>query len=135
MPETVIREVAGQVDPAAKWIYSYPRLAAKRVAVGALSAVKVGKSEGGMSQTTLQKPFVLPLPTWRPLKRVVGAPRFELGTSWSRTKRATRLRYAPTRAVVSGKCLVVSAEDERQHETSHWQLTTSHCIFGRDGQI
>ena len=47
MPETVIREVAGQVDPAAKWIYSYPRLAAKRVAVGALSAVKVGKSEEG----------------------------------------------------------------------------------------
>ena len=27
---------------------------------------------------------------------MVGAPRFELGTSWSRTKRATRLRYAPT---------------------------------------
>ena len=26
---------------------------------------------------------------------MVGAPRFELGTSWSRTKRATRLRYAP----------------------------------------
>jgi hypothetical protein len=26
----------------------------------------------------------------------IGAPRFELGTSWSRTKRATRLRYAPT---------------------------------------
>ena len=32
---------------------------------------------------------------------MVGAPRFELGTSWSRTKRATRLRYAPTRAMVS----------------------------------
>ena len=29
------------------------------------------------------------------LKEMVGAPRFELGTSWSRTKRATRLRYAP----------------------------------------
>ena len=26
---------------------------------------------------------------------MVGAPRFELGTSWSRTKRATRLRHAP----------------------------------------
>ena len=30
-------------------------------------------------------------------EKVVGAPRFELGTSWSRTKRATRLRYAPTK--------------------------------------
>ena len=28
-------------------------------------------------------------------RKLVGAPRFELGTSWSRTKRATRLRYAP----------------------------------------
>ena len=28
-------------------------------------------------------------------RKMVGAPRFELGTSWSRTKRATRLRYAP----------------------------------------
>ena len=28
--------------------------------------------------------------------RMVGAPRFELGTSCSRSKRATRLRYAPT---------------------------------------
>ena len=30
---------------------------------------------------------------------MVGAPRFELGTSWSRTKRATRLRYAPEKQV------------------------------------
>ena len=30
-------------------------------------------------------------------RKMVGAPRFELGTSWSRTKRATRLRYAPIR--------------------------------------
>ena len=47
------------------------------------------------SQTTPQKPFSLLLEKWRLLKGVVGAPRFELGTSWSRTKRATRLRYAP----------------------------------------
>ncbi len=31
-----------------------------------------------------------------PREVVVGAGRFELPTSWSRTKRATRLRYAPT---------------------------------------
>src|SRR5690349_10924484 len=36
---------------------------------------------------------------------MVGAPRFELGTSWSRTKRATRLRHAPKRQspVASGQ--------------------------------
>jgi hypothetical protein len=28
--------------------------------------------------------------------KVVGAVRFELTTSWTRTKRATSLRYAPT---------------------------------------
>ena len=35
-------------------------------------------------------------------EEMVGAPRFELGTSWSRTKRATRLRYAPLRTVAVG---------------------------------
>ena len=30
------------------------------------------------------------------LKRLVGAPRFELGTSCAQGRRATRLRYAPT---------------------------------------
>ena len=44
----------------------------------------------------------------RYLEKMVGAPRFELGTSWSRTKRATRLRYAPTKAAVSGQWLVAS---------------------------
>ena len=34
-------------------------------------------------------------------EEMVGAPRFELGTSCSRSKRATRLRYAPTRKVMS----------------------------------
>ena len=94
------RELAGHVDPAMVQIYSHLRLAAKRVAV---AAVKAGQSEGGVtSQTTSQKPFpALPL-KWKLLKKMVGAPRFELGTSWSRTKRATRLRYAPTKTVTSG---------------------------------
>ncbi len=39
-----------------------------------------------MSQTTSQKPFPLLLLKWKLLKRMVGAPRFELGTSWSRNK-------------------------------------------------
>ena len=34
----------------------------------------------------------------KPFRKAVGAPRFELGTSWSRTKRATRLRYAPEKS-------------------------------------
>src|SRR5579872_2179000 len=38
---------------------------------------------------------------------MVGAPRFELGTSWSRTKRATRLRYAPTRLVLGTRSWVL----------------------------
>ena len=29
-------------------------------------------------------------------KQMVGERRFELPTSWSRTKRATKLRYSPT---------------------------------------
>ena len=33
---------------------------------------------------------------WGCGEKLVGARRFELRTSWSRTKRATRLRYAPT---------------------------------------
>ncbi len=35
-------------------------------------------------------------------REVVGAPRFELGTSCSRSKRATRLRYAPTKEGIGG---------------------------------
>ena len=47
MPEAVIRELAGHVDPQMMRIYSHPRLAAKRLAVEALATVKTGQSEGG----------------------------------------------------------------------------------------
>ena len=47
VPESVIRELAGHVDPAMMRIYSHPRLAAKRTAVEALATVKSGQSEGG----------------------------------------------------------------------------------------
>ena len=59
---------------------------------------------------------------------MVGAPRFELGTSWSRTKRATRLRYAPIKQV-SGVRFQVSVEIH--------PLTpeTGNQNSGRDGQI
>jgi integrase len=47
VPEGVIRELAGHVDPQMMRIYSHPRLAAKRLAVEALATVKTGQSEGG----------------------------------------------------------------------------------------
>ena len=54
VPEGVIRELAGHVDPQMMRIYSHPRLAAKRVAVEALATVRqaapatqTGQSEGG----------------------------------------------------------------------------------------
>ena len=80
-----------------------------------------------MSQTTSQKRFPLLLAKWKLLKRMVGAPRFELGTSWSRTKRATRLRYAPIKAVISDKWSVASHEDEQRLDklaTRHLSLAT-----------
>jgi integrase len=40
IPEVVIREVAGHIDPAMTRHYSHPRLAARRAAVGALSTVR-----------------------------------------------------------------------------------------------
>ena len=36
------------------------------------------------------------------IKKMVGAGRFELPASWSRTKRATRLRYAPPDIIIGG---------------------------------
>ena len=41
VPESVIRELAGHVDPEMMRIYSHPRLAARRAAVAVLSTVKV----------------------------------------------------------------------------------------------
>ena len=45
---------------------------------------------------------------------LVGAPRFELGTSWSRTKRATRLRYAPEKRAHRERVTGYSREDRHQ---------------------
>ena len=42
VPESVIRELAGHVDPAMMRIYSHPRIAARRAAVETLCPVKVG---------------------------------------------------------------------------------------------
>ena len=41
IPEGVIREVAGHVDPAMTRHYSHPRLAARRAAAEVLSTVKL----------------------------------------------------------------------------------------------
>lgn len=59
MPEGVVREIAGHVDPAMTRYYSDPRLAARRLAVEALNrakpaAVVVGRSPSQtMSQSSL----------------------------------------------------------------------------------
>jgi len=47
IPEGVIREVAGHVDPAMTAHYSHPRLAARRLAVQALMTLPAQPSEGG----------------------------------------------------------------------------------------
>jgi integrase len=47
VPEGVIREVAGHVDPAMTRHYSHPRLAARRAAVEVLGTLKTGQLEGG----------------------------------------------------------------------------------------
>jgi len=47
VPESVIRELAGHVDPAMMRIYSHPRLAARRAAVETLSVVGTGQAGGG----------------------------------------------------------------------------------------
>lgn len=46
VPEGVIREVAGHVDPEMTKLYSHPRLAARRAAVAVLSSIKPANSEG-----------------------------------------------------------------------------------------
>lgn len=62
VPEGVIRELVGHVDPAMTRHYSHPRMAAKRAAVEVLSAVTASPQstlpEGVTSQTTSQKRFL-----------------------------------------------------------------------------
>ncbi len=47
VPEAVIRELAGHVDPTMMRVHSHPRLAARRVAVEALATVKTPLPDGG----------------------------------------------------------------------------------------
>lgn len=47
VPEGVIREVAGHIDPNMTRHYSHPRIAARRAAVEALMTAKLGQFEGG----------------------------------------------------------------------------------------
>jgi len=47
VPEGVIREVAGHVDPAMTRHYSHPRLAARRAAVETLMVAKTDQFPGG----------------------------------------------------------------------------------------
>lgn len=55
VPEGVIREVAGHVDPAMPRHYSHPRIAAPRAAVEALMTAKTGQFEGGYDTNHVTK--------------------------------------------------------------------------------
>jgi integrase len=76
VPEGVIREVAGHVDPAMTRWYSHPRLAAKRAAVEAISGVVT-------TQSTTQKALPEDLAEPKLLKEVARLGRFERPTSGS----------------------------------------------------
>jgi integrase len=55
VPEGVIREVAGHVDPAMTRLYSHPRVAARRAAVETLMTAKTGQFEGGYDTNHVTK--------------------------------------------------------------------------------
>jgi hypothetical protein len=64
IPEGVIREVAGHVDPAMTRWYSHPRLAAKRLAVEALSGGKSGSNDGILAESYVTKHVTKALPAF-----------------------------------------------------------------------
>lgn len=55
VPESVIRELAGHVDPQMMRIYSHPRVAARRAAVEALATVKTRQFEAGYGTNHVTK--------------------------------------------------------------------------------
>jgi integrase len=64
VPEGVIREVAGHVDPAMTRHYSHPRIAARRAAVEALMTARAGQPEVGYVTTHVTKQ--LSASNWNP---------------------------------------------------------------------
>ncbi len=95
MPEGVIRELAGHVDPAMTRWYSHPRLAAKRAAVEALSAepalplepVKRGGSGGSYDTNHDTNQPSEPVPSPEVIEKVGGR-------GWIRTTDLTLIRGA-----------------------------------------
>jgi integrase len=55
VPESVIRELAGHIDPAMTRHYSHPRMAARRAAVETLGTVKPAAFEGGYGTNHVTK--------------------------------------------------------------------------------
>jgi len=62
VPESVIRELAGHVDPAMMRVYSHPRLAARRAAVQTLGMVKPGQDGGQLQGGYVTKRVTKQLP-------------------------------------------------------------------------
>ncbi len=71
VPEGVIREVAGHVDPAMTRHYSHPRLRARRAAVEVLITAKPARLDGVMAQSTSQNSFRGGLELAKPLRELV----------------------------------------------------------------
>ena len=53
--------------------------------------------------------------------KMVGAPGFEPGASASRTRRATRLRYAPPESIIGGFCLTCKLDYEILRFDNGWR--------------
>ena len=70
VPESVIRELAGHVDPAMMRIYSHPRLAARRAAVETLAAVKVGQFRVGYGTNYVTKQLPREFVKSQPIEKI-----------------------------------------------------------------
>jgi integrase len=70
VPESVIRELAGHVDPAMMRIYSHPRLAARRAAVETLAAVKVGQFRVGYGTNHVTKQLPAGFAESQPIEKI-----------------------------------------------------------------
>ena len=70
VPESVIRELAGHVDPDMMRIYSHPRMAARRAAVETLSVVQTGQFEGGYVTNHVTKGLPAPAEETQVVERI-----------------------------------------------------------------
>jgi integrase len=104
IPEGVIREIAGHIDPAMTRHYCHPCLAARRAAVNVLSTVRPSQNQaqfqGVTSQTPPQSSFKRVLESRKFLNDMVRLAGFEAATCRSGGNRSIHLSYKRTRGRV-----------------------------------